>query len=125
MSGFDHGGRVRDLTHFAQWTIADTTVATLAGKAVALPKAAGTTGVSATYGGLNAVGTLVVKATAIPAAAAAPPAPSGPTWTTDIFPLFQTTLMCKNCHGPAGFGRLHLTGVSATERISAPGSVPW
>ena len=119
-SGVFSDGHVRDLTHFAQWTVQDTTVATLDQHGVATPVAAGTTGISASFDGLTAQGTLNVGVGAVTTAStSAPAAPAGPTWTTDVFPLLETTLSCKTCHAPNGIGtvggRMILTGNSSTD----------
>jgi hypothetical protein len=78
-AGVFSDGRVRDLTHLAQWTIQDPTVATLDAHGIATPVAAGTTGIQASFAGLTAQGTLSVAAGAVGTAPAA-----APTTTPDL-----------------------------------------
>lgn len=116
VAGLCSDNRVRDLTHAATWTVSDATVATVDANAVAAPKAAGTTTVTATFDGVSATTQLTIAAAAVPTGTGG--TSSGPYWNTDAFPLLEQTLSCMQCHtanGAGGSTRLVFSGNSAAD----------
>jgi adhesin/invasin len=121
-TGICSDGHVRDLTHFVTWSIQDTQVASVDPSGIAHAVGAGTTTITASELGFSAKATLDVAASAIgtgTTTTAPPAAASGPSWHTDVFPLFQSKLACVTCHSPGGIGTatgiMVLTGVEATD----------
>lgn len=120
VSGVDSDGHVRDITHDVTWTVADGSILSIDGSAVAWPLAAGQTTIEADLDGLSARAPIAVDPASLAPAPPAPPAPpkGAPTWDADVFPLLRDSLSCKSCHEHPK-GRFKMTLVEDTDYVFA------